>query len=160
MNSIRILVLNGPNLNLLGLREPEIYGKDTLETLEEQLKQDAIRNNIEIEFFQSNYEGAIIEKIHSHFQKRYDGIIINPGGLTHTSVSLRDALLAVKIPFIEVHISNIYAREEFRQHSFLSDKALAVITGLGLMGYRFALASLYLHLNKKNLNGEIVITIN
>lgn len=150
MEKLKILVINGPNLNLLGIREPHIYGKDTLKDLEEQLRKDALKNNIDIEFFQSNYEGAIIEKIQNYFQTPYDGIIINPGGLTHTSIALRDALIAINIPFIEVHISNIYAREEFRKHSYISDKALGVISGLGLSGYRFALIALYQHLKKLN----------
>ncbi len=148
MNKTRILIINGPNLNLLGKREIEIYGKETLLDLQNQLNREALKKDIEIEFFQSNYEGAIIEKIHSYFEKPYQGIIINPGGLTHTSVSLRDALLGVKVPFIEVHISNIYSREQFRKHSYLSDIALGVITGLGFLGYKFALEALLYHLKK------------
>lgn len=148
MNPIRILVINGPNLNLLGKREVDIYGKQSLEDLKEQLQELAFKHNIEIGFFQSNYEGALIETIHSYYKKPYHGIIINPGGLTHTSVSLRDALLSVNVPFIEVHISNIFSREKFRRHSYLSDKALGVISGLGLLGYQFALEALVHYLKK------------
>lgn len=151
-----ILILNGPNLNLLGLREPHIYGNVKLQDIENQLKQDAKRLDIDLIFFQSNYEGALIEKIHEYFSNPYDGIIINPGGLTHTSIALRDALLAVNVPFVEVHISNIYAREEFRHHSYLSDKALAVISGMGVFGYRLALIGLAHHLKKLSFQDVIL----
>lgn len=144
----RVLIINGPNLNLLGIREPHIYGNTTLKDIENQLNQDAKRLGIEPIFYQSNHEGNLIDKIQEHFNNPYDGIIINPGGFTHTSVALRDALLSVNVPFIEVHISNIYAREPFRHHSYLSDKALAVISGMGVLGYRLALIGLVHHLNK------------
>lgn len=143
MSDAAILVINGPNLNLLGRREPEVYGSTTLEQLEERLREDARRLAVRVEFFQSNHEGQIIDRIHKAFlEEKIDGILINPGGLTHTSVALRDALLGVKIPFIEIHISNVHAREPFRHHSYLSDVAFGVIAGLGITGYRFGLAAL------------------
>lgn len=135
MSDAAILVINGPNLNLLGRREPEVYGSTTLEQLEERLREDARRLAVGVEFFQSNHEGQIIDRIHKAFlEEKIDGILINPGGLTHTSVALRDALLGVKIPFIEIHISNVHAREPFRHHSYLSDAAIGVIAGLGITG--------------------------
>lgn len=138
-----ILVINGPNLNLLGRREPEVYGATTLEQLQERLSEDARRLGVRVSFFQSNHEGQIIDRIHQAFlEEKVDGILINPGGLTHTSVALRDALLGVQIPFIEIHISNVFARESFRHHSYLSDVAGGVIAGLGITGYRFGLAAL------------------
>jgi len=137
--SSTILVIHGPNLNLLGTREPEVYGHLTLDDINQQLKTQAESQGIGLETFQSNWEGAIVDRIH---QARLDGIsliIINPAALTHTSVALRDALLGVDIPFLEVHLSNIHAREAFRHHSYLSDKAVGVICGLGAKGYAFAL---------------------
>lgn len=143
MSDAAILVINGPNLNLLGRREPDVYGSTTLEQLEERLREDARRLAVRVEFFQSNHEGQIIDRIHKAFlEEKIDGILINPGGLTHTSVALRDALLGVKIPFIEIHISNLNAREPFRHRSYLSDAAVGVIAGLGITGYRFGLAAL------------------
>ncbi len=136
----RILVLNGPNLNLLGLREPEHYGAQTLEQIVETLHQQAAQANIDLEHLQSNREYELIEAIHQAHQ-HVDFIIINPAAFTHTSVALRDALLGVGIPFIEVHLSNVHAREPFRHHSYLSDKALGVICGLGAQGYQFALSA-------------------
>lgn len=118
-----ILVLNGPNLNLLGVREPGIYGSDTLSDIESRLQAQARVAGMPIDFFQSNAEHALIERIHQAFRDAVDMIIINPGALTHTSVALRDALLATAVPFIEVHISNVHAREPFRRHSYLSDIA-------------------------------------
>ncbi len=134
-----ILVLNGPNLNLLGTREPHIYGADTLPQIEAELKQIAADAGAKLQTLQSNHEGVLIDRIHL---ARNDGtrfIIINPGGLTHTSVALRDALAAVSLPFIEVHLSNVHGREPFRHHSYLSAVALGVICGLGPDGYRLAL---------------------
>lgn len=134
-----ILVIHGPNLNLLGKREPEVYGQLTLDDINQQLTTQAQQTAIHLETFQSNWEGAIVDRIH---QAQIDGvqfIIINPAALTHTSVAVRDALLGVAIPFIEVHLSNVHAREAFRHHSFLSDKAVGVICGLGAQGYAFAL---------------------
>lgn len=136
----RILILNGPNLNLLGLREPEIYGSTTLADIEKQLQSLVNCSQFELDFIQSNYEGELVEKIHSSLLKnKYDFIIINPAAFTHTSVALRDAILAVKIPFIEVHISNVFSRESFRHHSYFSDIAIGVISGLGIYGYTAAL---------------------
>lgn len=135
-----ILVLHGPNLNLLGQREPGLYGSDTLEAINQRLVAQAEQAGIVLACFQSNHEGALVDRIH---QAGLDGtrhIIINPAAYTHTSVALRDALLGVRIPFLEVHLSNVHAREPFRQHSYLSDKAVGVITGLGAAGYELALA--------------------
>jgi 3-dehydroquinate dehydratase-2 len=134
-----ILLLNGPNLNLLGTREPQIYGADTLPQIEAELVKLAADAGAKLQHLQSNHEGVLIDRIHA---ARTDGtthIIINPGGLTHTSVALRDALAGVAIPFIEVHISNVHKREAFRHHSFLSEIAAGVIVGLGVNGYRLAL---------------------
>ena len=143
MADASILVVNGPNLNLLGRREPDVYGSTTLAQLEERLKEDGRRLGVDVDFFQSNFEGQILDRIHTAFlEENIQGILINPGALTHTSIALRDALLAVKIPFIEVHISNVYSRESFRHHSYLSDIAEGVISGLGITGYRFGLAAL------------------
>lgn len=136
----RILVLNGPNLNLLGLREPAHYGSQTLEQIVSTLHEQAQQAGIELEHLQSNREYELIETIHRAFGK-VDFIIINPAAFTHTSVALRDALLGVAIPFIEVHLSNVHAREPFRHHSYLSDKAQGVICGLGAQGYEFALSA-------------------
>ncbi len=134
-----ILVLNGPNLNLLGTREPQIYGATTLPMIEAELKQLAADAGASLQCFQSNHEGALIDRIHA---ARTDGtafIVINPGGWTHTSVALRDALAGVAIPVVEVHISNVHKREEFRHHSFISGIAEGVIAGLGVFGYSAAL---------------------
>jgi 3-dehydroquinate dehydratase II len=136
-----ILVLNGPNLNLLGSREPEVYGHTTLADIEQILAQQAKTAGTELTCFQSNAEFALIERIHQARQDGVDFIIINPAAFTHTSVAIRDAILGVNIPFIEVHISNVHAREAFRAHSYFSDKAVGVICGLGPQGYEFALAS-------------------
>lgn len=135
----RILVLHGPNLNLLGVREPEHYGHDTLEAINQRLVARASVSGVELEAFQSNAEADLIAKLHSLFQQPADFIIINPAALTHTSVALRDALAAVKIPFIEVHLSNVHAREAFRHHSYFSDLAVGVICGVGAAGYEYAL---------------------
>lgn len=135
----KLLLLNGPNLNLLGTREPAVYGATTLADIEQAATAQAEAAGAEIACFQSNHEGALIDRIHAARQEGVDAIVINPGGLTHTSVALRDALAGVDIPFVEVHISNIYKREEFRHHSFLSAIALGTICGLGTDGYRFAI---------------------
>ena len=135
----RILLIHGPNLNLLGQREPEVYGSMTLDDINVQLKQKAESAGAMLDYFQSNWEGAIIDRIHQASIENYQFIIINPAALTHTSVGVRDALLGVAIPFIEVHLSNVHARESFRHHSFLSDKAVGVICGLGARGYDYAL---------------------
>lgn len=135
----KLLLLNGPNLNLLGTREPEVYGSSTLADIESAAKFQAQTANAQLLSYQSNHEGALIDRIHAARTEKIDAIIINPGGLTHTSVALRDALTAVAIPFIEVHISNIHQRESFRQHSYLSGVAKGVICGLGIDGYRLAI---------------------
>ena len=135
----KLLLLNGPNLNLLGTREPEVYGTTTLADIENAASAQAGAAGATISCFQSNHEGALIDRIHAAKSEGIDAIVINPGGLTHTSVALRDALAGVAIPFVEVHISNIYKREEFRHHSFLSDIAVGTICGLGVNGYRFAI---------------------
>jgi 3-dehydroquinate dehydratase-2 len=137
----KILLLNGPNLNLLGTREPQVYGHDTLADVESRAVALGAARGVAIECFQSNHEGALIDRIHA---ARLDGagfIVINPGGLTHTSVALRDALAGVAIPFFEVHVSNVHAREAFRHHSFLSEIAAGVIVGFGVAGYTMALTA-------------------
>lgn len=134
-----ILVLNGPNLNLLGTREPHIYGAQTLADVEQRLAAEAQALGVGLQCFQSNHEGALIDRIHAARLDGTRGIVINPGGLTHTSVSLRDALSGVALPVVEVHISNIHRREEFRHHSFISGIAEGVIAGLGTEGYSAAL---------------------
>ncbi|MFP6817439.1 MAG: type II 3-dehydroquinate dehydratase [Pseudomonadales bacterium] len=139
----RILVLNGPNLNLLGSREPEIYGTDTLADIDGRLQALGTAAGHEVECFQSNAEHELVDAIHAARSRAVAFIVINPGAFTHTSVALRDAFLGVEIPFIEVHLSNVHAREEFRQHSYLSDVATAVITGLGARGYEFALEAAF-----------------
>jgi 3-dehydroquinate dehydratase-2 len=138
---MKILVLNGPNLNLLGTREPQTYGSTTLAQVESGLQQLASTLGVELGCLQSNHEGVLIDRIHAA-RGTVDGIVINPGGLTHTSVVLRDALAGVAIPFVEVHISNVHKRESFRHHSYLSDIAAAVIVGAGVNGYSLALRHL------------------
>jgi len=135
---LKILVVNGPNLNMLGKREPEKYGTQTLSEIMSELTNTANSLNVELTHFQSNGEQALIERIHNAWQA-VDFIIINPAAFTHTSVALRDALLSVDIPFYEVHLSNVHAREAFRHHSYFSDVAQGVICGLGAMGYHAAL---------------------
>ena len=135
----RIVVIHGPNLNLLGDREPQVYGRETLEEIDRRLLNTATQRGAKLESFQSNHEGALIERVHAAKKQKSTFIIINPGGYTHSSVALRDALAAVAIPFIEVHLSNIHAREAFRQHSYFSDLAVGVVCGLGSRGYDLAL---------------------
>ncbi len=134
-----LLVLHGPNLNLLGTREPELYGTTTLEDIDRSLAARAVARGATVTSFQSNWEGALIDRIHAARQDGTQALIINPGGLTHTSISLRDALAAAALPFIEVHLSNVFSREPFRHHSYLSPIALGVISGLGARGYELAL---------------------
>ena len=136
---VDILVINGPNLNLLGTREPEIYGNESLSDVENSLKNLSNKNNIEIKFIQSNAEHEIIDSIQNAKSEATKFIIINPGPLTHTSIALRDTFLSVQIPFIEIHISNIHKREEFRKKSYLSDISNGVIVGCGTRGYEYAL---------------------
>jgi 3-dehydroquinate dehydratase II len=135
-----ILVLHGPNLNLLGVREPEHYGSTTLANINDSLQAQAKRANIALETYQSNAEAEIVAKIQSLAVNKVDFIIINPAAFTHTSISIRDAISAVKTPFIEVHLSNVFARESFRHHSYFSDIAVGVISGLGAEGYNAALS--------------------
>ncbi|MEV0711215.1 type II 3-dehydroquinate dehydratase [Nocardia aurea] len=132
-----ILILNGPNLNTLGVRQPEVYGSETLDDVVELCRVTAARFDREIVAFQSNSEGALIDRIH-RARGAESGIVINPGGLTHTSVALRDALVIPEVPIVEVHISNVHAREEFRHHSYISGIATAVIAGMGVAGYAAA----------------------
>ncbi len=145
-----ILVINGPNLNLLGSREPEIYGSFTLEDVNARLAKQCDAAGHEIQFLQSNSEAEIIDRIHAAKKEGVSFMILNPAALTHTSVALRDALLAVTIPFIEVHVSNVHAREEFRKHSFLSDIAVGSIVGLGTQGYDLALEAAITRIEANN----------
>ena len=136
---MNVLVLHGPNLNLLGTREPAVYGSATLPDIERELTQIAKEAGASVQFLQSNHEGVLIDRVHAARTDGTDFIVINPGGLTHTSVALRDAFAAVAIPFVEVHLSNIHRREAFRHHSYFSDLAEGVICGLGAQGYALAL---------------------
>jgi 3-dehydroquinate dehydratase-2 len=146
----KIIVLNGPNLNLLGVREPGIYGNKTLEDIKVRGATKAKELGHLLDFYQSNAEHEIVDTIHQAFQAQADFIIINPAAFTHTSVSIRDALLATKIPFIEVHLSNIHTRESFRTHSYFSDIAIGVICGLGASGYELALQAAHEILAERN----------
>lgn len=140
-----LLVVNGPNLNLLGSREPQRYGTTTLGTIEQGLAAQARQGGAAVAFFQSNSEGALVDRIQQAGAEGVDFIVINPGAYTHTSVAIRDALAAVRIPFIEIHLSNIYAREPFRQTSYFSDLAVGVVSGLGAKGYELAMAYALAH---------------
>jgi 3-dehydroquinate dehydratase-2 len=137
----RLLLLNGPNLNLLGSREPEVYGSDTLASIEQRLMKQAAAAGHELTAFQSNAEHELIERIHAAATGGVAFIIINPAAFTHTSIALRDALAASKVPFIEVHLSNVHAREPFRRHSYFSDIAVGTVVGLGAIGYELALSA-------------------
>lgn len=146
---MKILVINGPNLNFLGIREPEIYGKSTYKDLCDLINKQAEIDNIDIEIYQSNHEGSIVDKIQQAYFDKVDGIVINPAGYTHTSVAILDALKSVNIPTIEVHISDINGREEFRKHSYISLAAIQTIKGLGLPGYIEALKQLKEYITDK-----------
>ncbi|MFN9644100.1 MAG: type II 3-dehydroquinate dehydratase [Cyanobacteriota bacterium] len=145
---MRVLLLNGPNLNLLGLREPGLYGSATLAGIEADLGRQAEALGVTLDCYQSNHEGALVDRIHGA-RGQADGILINAGAFTHTSIALRDALLAVAIPFVELHLSNVHGREPFRHHSFLADKALGVICGFGATSYSLALRGLVAHLGSQ-----------
>ena len=145
---MRVLVLHGPNLNLLGTREPGVYGTSTLDEIEASLLSLGRELGADIEFFQSNHEGALVDRI-QQAAGRFDGILINPAAYTHTSVALRDALVAVGLPFVEVHISNIHGREGFRRRSLLSDRAVGVVTGFGPHSYALGLRGLVHHLRAR-----------
>lgn len=134
-----VLLLHGPNLNLLGTREPAIYGRDTLAAINARLVAQARRSGVRLLAFQSNHEGALVERVHAGRDEGVRYVLINPAGLTHTSVALRDALTGVGVPFVEIHLSNVHAREPFRHHSYFSDKAVGTIVGLGAQGYELAL---------------------
>ena len=142
---MRIAVLNGPNLNLLGTREPELYGRETLEDVERRLRQVGKELRVDLEFAQHNSEGALIEAVHG-MRGRVQGALVNAGAYTHTSLALRDALAGIALPFVEVHITNIYAREPERRHSMLAAAAVGVVCGLGVMGYELGLRGLVAHL--------------
>lgn len=148
MSSKSILVLHGPNLNLLGLREPEHYGSVTLDGINKSLAEKARQANIDLEAYQSNSEAELVTKIQSLATDKVDFVIINPAAFTHTSVALRDALSAVKVPFVEVHLSNVFAREAFRHHSYFTDIAIGIISGLGAQGYLSALDYAIHHINR------------
>ena len=145
---MKILLINGPNLNMLGMREPEKYGAISLNDIENALKNIAAESQVDLESFQSNHEGELIDKIQSA-REAYDGIILNAGGYTHTSVAIRDALSAVQIPTVEVHMTNIHAREEFRHTSMISGVSIAQVVGFGAKSYEYALLGLIDYLNKK-----------
>jgi len=145
----RLLLLNGPNLNLLGTREPEIYGSKTLDDIAQELSEHASKQQHQIIHFQSNIEGELINQIHLAAQEGVAFILFNPAAYTHTSIALRDALLGTKIPFIEIHLSNVHQRETFRQHSYFSDIAIGTIVGLGAQGYELALQAALRHLESK-----------
>jgi 3-dehydroquinate dehydratase-2 len=142
---MQLLVLHGPNLNLLGRREPGLYGHLSLDAIQSRLQQEAARLTVNLDCFQSNHEGELVDRIHAA-SGVVDGILINAGAYTHTSIALRDALLGVAIPYVELHLSNTHAREPFRQHSFLADKAVGVVCGFGADSYRLALEGLVAHL--------------
>jgi 3-dehydroquinate dehydratase-2 len=150
----KILVLHGPNLNMLGIREPEVYGTTTLKEIDEQIKLFADSAGHKLASFQSNAEHELIDRIQMAKTNKIDFIIINPGAFTHTSVAIRDAFLSVSIPFIEVHLSNVFAREEFRKQSYLSDIAVAVVSGMGAFGYEVALEAAEQFIEKAELDAE------
>lgn len=136
---MKILVINGPNMNMLGIREPEIYGKETYADLVSKISAHADKLGIEVHFFQSNHEGALIDEIQRAYFDRFDGIILNPAGYTHTSVAIADAVKAVGIPTVEIHVSDVSAREEYRQVSYVREACIKTICGMGLSGYNAAM---------------------
>ncbi len=146
---MKLMVLNGPNLNLLGTREPQVYGHDTLNQIMDDLTVEAASLECELESYQSNHEGDLIDQVQRAQRVKMSGIIINPGGYTHTSVALRDAISGVDLPTVEVHLSNIHAREEFRHHSYIAPVAVGQIVGFGAAGYRLALHALVRYLNEQ-----------
>jgi len=145
----KVLLLNGPNLNLLGTREPEIYGSETLHDIAAELAKIASQNQHQLSQFQSNSESELVDQIHQAAKDGIDFILFNPAAFTHTSIAIRDALLGTNIPFIEIHLSNVHQREEFRQHSFFSDIAVGTIVGLGAQGYELALQAAMSQLEKQ-----------
>lgn len=147
---MKILVINGPNLQLLGKREPEVYGQVTLEDLNRHLSSVAAALGVEVKFFQSNHEGDIVDRIAAAMNDQTDGLVINPAAYTHTSIAIHDALLAVKLPSLEVHISNISARDSFRQHSMTAPACMGMIAGLGVSGYEWAIRALAKYLSEKS----------
>ncbi|TAN46645.1 MAG: type II 3-dehydroquinate dehydratase [Methylococcaceae bacterium] len=149
-----VLVINGPNLNMLGVREPTVYGNQTLADIEQKLARLGAELGCQTAFFQSNAEHALIERIHQAYHDGVDFILINPGAYTHTSIAIRDAFLATRVPFIELHLSNVHAREPFRRHSYLSDIAQGVICGLGAFGYEIALQAAMQNLEEKARHGH------
>ena len=145
---MRLLLLNGPNLNLLGKREPETYGLFSLESIENNLKKKAVLEGVQLECYQSNLEGELVNCIHQAVHKEIEGILINAGAYTHTSIALRDALLGVEIPYVELHLSNTHAREPFRHKSYLSDKAVGLVCGFGAFSYEIAFLGLLNYLRE------------
>ena len=154
MSSLHILVIHGPNLNLLGTREPGHYGSQTLDQINQELQALAGELGVELSCFQSNHEGELVDRIQQAAADHTDGIVINPAAYTHTSIALRDSLLAAAIPFVEVHLSNIHSREEFRHRSMLADAATGIVAGFGGTSYQLALRGLNHYLRQKSNRGE------